>query len=166
MKRKQLRAGGKIDPSKNSAASLYDAGLRRFFSPDSSRSPKSGYSGRWRWSHSTPARSISRVSSTRRPTGSTSRSISWCARSASIRAIPNFFPASEAIWRARASFAEALKSYEVALKLKPDGAGIWVGIGDLQRQQKQFQEALLAYDHALSLDPRGLLMRSTKAGRC
>ena len=84
--------------------------------------------------------------------------------SASIRATPIFSGLGSYLAR-QGQFAEALKSYEVALKLKPDGAGIWVGIGDLQRQQKRFQEALLAYDHALSLDPRHL-DAVDKAGRC
>ena len=61
-------------------------------------------------------------------------------------------------------FGEALKSYEVALKLKPDSADVWVMIGDLERQQKRFDEAVLAYDYALSLDPRHL-DAANKAGQ-
>ena len=56
---------------------------------------------------------------------------------------------------------EALKSYDLALKLKPDFADVWVRLGDLLQKQKRSEESLLTYDHALKLDPGHAGRRAT-----
>ncbi len=156
MKRKQLRAAGKIShSSKDSAASLYDAGLRHFqsglFAVAEERIQRAlaldpQHAG-----------SLYLAGRLHAQANKVDLAIDFTVRAIRIdQGNPEYFSSLGSYLARQGRFAEALKGYEVALKLKPDGAGIWVGIGDLQRQQKRFQEALLAYDHALSLDPRHL----------
>jgi tetratricopeptide (TPR) repeat protein len=154
MKRKQLRAGGKIvSPPKDSVASLYDAALRHF------------RAGRYAIAEervrlaleSDPqhADSLYLTGLLHACASRIDRAIDFVVQASRIdQGNPEYFSSLGTLLANRGQFAEALKSYEIALKLKPDGAEIWVRIGDLQRQQKRFQEALLAYDRALSLDPR------------
>jgi tetratricopeptide (TPR) repeat protein len=156
MKRKQLRAAGKIShSSKDSAASLHDAGLRHFqsglFAVAEERIQRAlaldpQHAG-----------SLYLAGRLHAQANKVDLAIDFTVRAIRIdQGNPEYFSSLGSYLARQGRFAEALKGYEVALKLKPDGAGIWVGIGDLQRQQKRFQEALLAYDHALSLDPRHL----------
>lgn len=156
MKRKQLRAGGKIDhPSKDSAASLYDAGLRHFqsglFAVAEERIQRALALDPQH------ANSLYLAGRLHAQANRVDLAIDFGVRAIRIdQGNPDYFSSLGGYLSLQGRFAEALKSYEVALKLKPDGADVWVGIADLQRQQKRFQEALLAYDHALSLDPRHL----------
>jgi tetratricopeptide (TPR) repeat protein len=156
MKRKQLRAGGKIGhPSKDTVASLYDAGLRHFqsglFAVAEERVQRAlaldpQHAG-----------SLYLAGQLHAQANRVDLAIDFAVRAIRIdQGNPEYFSSLGSYLARQGRFAEALKGYEVALKLKPDGADVWVGIGDLQRQQKRFQEALLAYDHALSLDPRHL----------
>jgi tetratricopeptide (TPR) repeat protein len=156
MNRKQLRASGKIgSPSKDSVASLHDAGLRHF---------QSGLFGiaeervqRALALDPQHAGSLYLAGQLHAQANRVDLAIDFMVRAIRIdQGNPLYFSGFGACLARQGRFAEALKSYEVALKLKPECADIWVGIADLQRQQKRFQEALLAYDHALSLDPRHL----------
>jgi tetratricopeptide (TPR) repeat protein len=155
MKRKQLRAGKIGSPSKDSAASLYDAGLRHFqsglFAVAEERVQRALALDPQH------ANSLYLAGQLHAQANRVDLAIDFVVRAIRIdQGNPEYFSSLGSYLARQGQFAEALKSYEVALKLKPDGADIWVGIGDLQRQQKRFQEALLAYDHALSLDPRHL----------
>lgn len=155
MKRKQLRAGKIGSPSRDSVASLHDAGLRHFqsglFAVAEERIQRAlaldpQHAG-----------SLYLAGQLHAQANRVDLAIDFMVRAIRIdQGNPEYFSSLGICLARQGQFTEALKSYEVALKLKPDGADIWVNIGDLQRQQKRFQEALLAYDHALSLDPRHL----------
>jgi tetratricopeptide (TPR) repeat protein len=156
MKRKQIRAGGKIgNPSKDSAASLYDAGLRHF------------RSGRYAIAEerarlalaSDPqhADSLYLTGLLHARANRIDRAIDFVVRASRINPEnPEYLASLGELLGYQDRFAEALKCYNVALKLKLDWADVWVKVGDLQRRQEQFKEALLAYDHALLFDPRHL----------
>jgi tetratricopeptide (TPR) repeat protein len=156
MKRKQLRAGDRIDgPSKDSAASLHDSGLRHF------------RSGRYaiaeervrRALASDPrhADSLHLASLLHAQAGRVDRAIDFVRQAIHAdQGNSEYFSSLGTYLTGQANFAEALNSYEAGLKLKPDGAAIWVKVGDLRRQQNHFEEALFAYDQALLFDPRHL----------
>jgi len=67
---------------------------------------------------------------------------------------PDYFCSLGALLAGCGRFDEAFKSYDLALKLKPDFVEAWTGLGDLLQRQGRVEEALRGYDHALSLDPR------------
>jgi tetratricopeptide (TPR) repeat protein len=67
---------------------------------------------------------------------------------------PDYFSNLGTLLALRERFEEALKSYDLSLKLKPDAGEVWIRLGDLLRRQDRFDEALLTYDHARALGPR------------
>jgi tetratricopeptide (TPR) repeat protein len=154
MKHKQLRTGGKIgDPSKKSAASLYDAGLRYF------------QAGRFTVAEERVRRALALdpehadslylAGLLHGKANRIDAAINFIVRAIRInQSNGEYFSDLAGFLAHQDRFAEALKSYDVAIKLKPECADIWVGLGDLLRQQKRLEDALRAYDHALSLDPR------------
>jgi tetratricopeptide (TPR) repeat protein len=68
--------------------------------------------------------------------------------------VPDYFSNLGILLGRQGRFEEAFKSYDLALKLKPDFVAVWIRLGDLLQNQRRFDEALLTYDHALILDPR------------
>jgi tetratricopeptide (TPR) repeat protein len=156
MKRKQLRAGGKIShPPKDSVASLHDAGLRHFQSGlfvAAEEQVKRALALDPQHADSLYLAGLLHAQANR-----VDLAIDFVARAIRIdQGNPEYFSNLGALLARQDRFEEASKSFNIALKLRPDCADTWVKIGDLRRQQKRFQEALLAYDHALSLDPRHL----------
>ena len=69
------------------------------------------------------------------------------------RTRPDYFSNLGKLLALRQRFDEALKSYDIALNLRPDWVEVWMALGDLLQRQSRFTEALLTYDHALKLDP-------------
>lgn len=156
MKRTELRADGKTgNSSKDSAASLYLAGLRHFQSGRLAVAEERVQ--RALASDPQHADSLHLASLLHAQANRIDTAIDFVMRAIRIdQGNIGYFSSLGTFLARQDRFAEALKSYEVALRLKPDSADVWVKIGDLSRQQKNFQEALLAYDYALSLDPRHL----------
>ncbi len=67
---------------------------------------------------------------------------------------PDYFLNLGRLLTHRARFDEALTSFDIALKLRPDFVAAWLALGDGLQKQQRFQDALLAFDHGLKLDPR------------
>src|SRR6185437_492762 len=58
--------------------------------------------------------------------------------------------------------AEALKAFEKAIELKPDGAELWRNLGLALAELRRNHEAILSFQHALKLEP-GLWDAANKA---
>jgi tetratricopeptide (TPR) repeat protein len=153
MKRKQSPAGDNIGgPPKDSAASLYDSGLRHF------------RSGRYPIAEERVRRALLLnpehadalylMGLLHARANKIDRAIDFVVRASRInQGNPEYFVSLGELLDSQGRFEEALKCYNVALKLKPDCAGVWVKVGDLQRRQERFEEALFAYERALVVDP-------------
>ena len=156
MKRKQFPAGDDTGgPPTDSAASLYDSGLRHF------------RSGRYPIAEERMRRvllldpehadALYLMGLLHARANKIDRAIDFVVRASRInQGNPEYFVSLGELLGSQDRFDEALKCYNVALKLKPDCADVWVKVGDLQRRQERFEEALFAYEHALVVDPRHL----------
>ena len=88
----------------------------------------------------------------RRTTRSISRSNCIAQAIRCNQANPDYFSSLGALLARRDRLDEAFKSYDLALKLKPDFVEVWIALGDLLQRQQGLQQALLAYEHVLTLD--------------
>jgi tetratricopeptide (TPR) repeat protein len=80
--------------------------------------------------------------------------IEWVSRAIRQYSKPEYLSTLGAILQQQGRLEEALKTFDKAVKIKPDDAELWKNLGDTLFDLKRPGEAFLAYQHALDLNPR------------
>jgi tetratricopeptide (TPR) repeat protein len=153
MKRKQLRAGGKIaSPPKDSVASLYDAGLRHF---------RSGLLAvaeeriqRALASDPQHAGSLHLAGQLHAQANRVDLAIDFIMRAIRIdQGNPEYFSSLGTLLARQGQFAEALKSYNIALSLNPRHLDAADKSGSLLIDLRRYGEALARFEQSDTVRP-------------
>jgi tetratricopeptide (TPR) repeat protein len=80
--------------------------------------------------------------------------VEWISRAIARDPRPEYLFSLGTALRDLKRFEDALRVFDKAVQLKPDGAELWVGLGRALVDLDRAAEALLAFQHALTLNPR------------
>ena len=78
----------------------------------------------------------------------------WASRAISQSAKPQYYLSLGTIRRRQGQLEEALKAFDRAVQLKPDGGECWRSFGNVLIDLNLLEQAVLSFQHALKYDPK------------
>jgi tetratricopeptide (TPR) repeat protein len=82
--------------------------------------------------------------------------VEWIARAIRHNPKAEYLSSLAAALQLQGRRDEALQALDKAVQLRPDNAGLWVGLGVALEEAKRASDAVLCFQRALQLDPRHL----------